>query len=217
MSACKDMTGMKFGRLTVLRCADNDIRGQAMWVCECDCGDHSISVVRGADLRSGKVMSCGCMHREHLGNLRRAHGESGTRLYQIWKNMKSRCLNSNNSAYERYGGRGIAVCNEWADDYESFANWARSSGYDDSLTIDRIDVDLGYSPDNCRWITYREQNVNKRCTHVESIDGITKPLIEWCEEYNMPYTLVKDRVNVLGWDIVRALTTPKRKIKNVRR
>ena len=131
-----------------------------------------------------------------------------TRLYDIWVNMKQRCFNQNDQAYQNYGGRGIAVCDEWKDDFQAFYDWSVSNGYQDGLSIDRINNDGNYSPENCRWTDRNVQNRNRRNNHKITYNGVTKTVVEWAEEKNIPYELLLNRLNKLGWSVERALTTP---------
>lgn len=157
-----DLTGQHFGRLTVLRRVEN--RGRyPCWECKCACG--RTTYITTPSLRSGHTISCGCYRKEvELENLsihRQTHGQSYSRLYRTWANMKARCENPNNHNYVYYGGRGIRVCDE-SKSFEPFEAWALSNGYSENLTIDRINVDGNYEPANCRWATVTEQNRNKR-------------------------------------------------------
>ena len=141
----------------------------------------------------------------------RHHGK-GTRLYGIWKAMKTRCYNPHFAAYSRYGGRGISVCDEWREDFPAFRDWALSHGYSDDLTIDRADNNLGYSPENCRWVTYRTQANNTRRNIVISVNGKTGTVAELCRYFGINSFLVYDRITRLGWEPEAALLTPARKI-----
>lgn len=166
-----DLTGQRFGRLTVIMREGRDSNGSATWFCKCDCG--SACVVRGTSLMRGYTNSCGCLHREFAGNNLSTHRKSKIRLHTVWKSMKTRCYNPHSNYYRRYGGRGITICNEWKDDFQAFYDWAMANGYDENAprgkcTIDRIDNDKGYSPDNCRWVDMKTQISNrshssKRC------------------------------------------------------
>ena len=136
-----DITGERYGRLTVQHYVGKAPNGHSRWLCKCDCGRETI--VSRSNLRSGKQVSCGCKRKEQVGALNRIHGGSHTRLYSIWTNMITRTTNPKGTAYQRYGGRGIKMCPEWRNSFEAFRDWAVASGYTDDLTIDRINND-GY-------------------------------------------------------------------------
>lgn len=201
-----DLTGQRYGKLTATFFAGKNKHGQTQWLCRCDCGYKT--VVTTGHLRSGHTKSCGCAAIETARKNHTTHGMGKTRLYRIWSNIKSRCENPGSSVYERYGGRGITVCDEWRDSFQSFKDWAEENGYKDNLTIDRIDNNGEYSPENCRWATPKEQGNNKRNNHLIEINGETKTLSQWCDLYGLSSDLVKQRINKLGWSPLMAFTTP---------
>lgn len=147
-----DLVGKKFGQLTVLEFYDVN-HGMSRWRCRCDCGNETI--VYGNHMLSGNTQSCGCVGREKRRKACTKHGQSHARIYQVWADMKDRCYNPNNCAYEYYGGKGIRVCDDWLIP-NNFFEWAFANGYDDSLTIDRLDANGWYEPNNCRWVTQHD-------------------------------------------------------------
>lgn len=166
----KDITGQRFGRLVAVERAGRNYARLAMWKCVCDCGNEKICT--GASLRSGNTKSCGCLQRDVAKTYNTKHGlTKHKRLYLVWKTMKKRCLNTSDEHYDRYGGRGITVCDEWLHNFQAFYDWAMTNGYDENApygqcTLDRIDNNMGYSPDNCRWVDMKTQS-NNRSTNRE--------------------------------------------------
>jgi len=187
-----DLTGRRFGKLVVLSRAESrmDATGhpRIYYLCRCDCGTEK--EILGASLSKGQTKSCGCGQIAYAksGDAKRTHGLTGTRLHRIWKNMHTRCYNTNSVKYARYGGRGIKICDEWLgyDGFKNFHDWSIENGYRDDLTIDRIDNDRNYCPDNCRWITNKEQATNKTMCRYITVDGITKTISEWIEFLGVP-------------------------------
>lgn len=173
-----DLFGRKFGALTVISRYGSK-NGDMFWNCKCKCG--KIIQVSTGQLNFGHIVSCGCLKRERVIERNTTHGLSNTRLYEIWCGMKKRCYDENSERYKDYGGRGITICDEWAEDFQAFYNWAVANGYKENLTIERKDVNGNYCPENCTWITKSEQSRNQRKTIRYTIFGIEKPLIEWCE------------------------------------
>ena len=201
-----DISGKRFGKYTVLKYVGNNKHGMALWECRCDCGN--IRTVVGSSLRKGVTVSCGCYHKEEVSKRKTTHGMSNTRIRTIWNHMIQRCTNPNNTAYKYYGQRGISVCNEWINDFQTFYKWSVENGYENGLTIDRIDTNKGYDPSNCRWVSRKVQQNNTNAVHNFTINGETKSLAEWCRIYNQHHETVRIRVLKRGWDIEKALTTP---------
>lgn len=157
----KDLTGQRFGRLVVVERVQNHGKNmQARWLCVCDCGNETTAL--SDNLKRGYVTSCGCYRKEKTAECKTTHGMNRTRLHRIWIGMKNRCCNPNNAGFEYWGARGIKVCDDWKNDFQSFYEWAISNGYADNLSIDRIDPNGNYEPSNCRWATAHEQRINQR-------------------------------------------------------
>ncbi|MEG6615386.1 hypothetical protein V6C27_02940 [Peptococcaceae bacterium 1198_IL3148] len=196
MAVFKDLTGQTFGRLTVIKLSKEIKSGnryRKYWLCICECGNKKD--VRTDSLTSGNVRSCGCIKKEQdHKNLTKNHRHkmSGTRLYGIWQKMKDRCYNKNVRSYKDYGARGIKVCDDWLTP-DNFFDWALANGYKDHLTIDRINNDGDYEPDNCRWITPKEQARNRRSNIEVEYLGEKMTMIEAAEKSNISYKVLNAR------------------------
>lgn len=197
----KPMKGKRFGRLVV-----KEYAGKGKWLCLCDCGN--IKAIDGNRLRSRGTLSCGCLQKERASKANTRHGQAKTRLYSIYRGMKARCKNPHLKEFERYGGRGITVCEEWAQSFEAFAKWAYENGYAENLTIDRIDNEKGYSPENCRWTGYLIQGRNRRNVRQLTYNGVTKTFKEWSEETGVPFHTLRYRILKLNWSAEKAFNVP---------
>lgn len=185
MSRLIDMTGQRIGRLTVIKRADDIVqpsgRRIAAWECACDCGNTV--VVSGDCLRrTPPTRSCGCYNHDRQVELHTTHNGTSTRLYGIWCAMKSRCYNPHNRSYKNYGGRGITMCELWRDSYEEFEAWAKQAGYEKDLSIDRIDNNGIYCPENCRWVDSVAQANNRRSNVLLTYNGKTQNVTAWARE-----------------------------------
>lgn len=200
MSKPLELEGKRFGRLVVLERSGSDKQRNIVWKCQCDCGN--IHYVKGALLKRGAVTSCGCKQKEacmHVVELGTKHGLSHHPLYQIWKSMRKRCNCKTEKSYPNYGGRGITICSEW-DDYAVFHKWALDNGWHKGVSIDRIDNDKGYSPENCRMATNKMQMRNRRKTVYLEYNGEKRPLSEWCEIYGLNMKTCYGRLHDYGWN-----------------
>lgn len=176
---------------------------QTAWLCKCDCGKEK--AVPAWNLVSGQTASCGCKKKD-IVNKTITHGQSYTRLYTIWVGMKQRCYYRKHKHYSEYGGRGITVCNEWKNNFQAFHDWSIANGYSDDLTIDRIDVNGIYSPENCQWVTQKEQNNNTRNNHFLEYNGEIHTISEWSKITGIPRTTICNRIKY-GWSIEKILAS----------
>ena len=202
MGKFQNLAGERFGRAIVLKRVENKSKRVA-YLCKCDCGNEFVTTA--LNLKKGDTKSCGCIKSEMLASRLTRHGKSKTRLYKIWKGMKNRCLNKNEPSHKNYGGRGISVCKEWTNDYLNFEKWANANGYNDNLTLDRIDVNGNYEPSNCRWATILEQQNNTRKSHYLEYNGKKKTIAEWAKDLNVKYNTIWTRLKH-GWPIEKVLS-----------
>ena len=193
MGGMIEMTDKVFGRLTVIGFSHRSESKRIFWKCQCKCGNTAN--VNGANLRNGSTKSCGCLSadikRDFIVKLRKTHGMTKTRTYKTWNGIIQRCLNSKNSSYHHYGGRGITVCNRWLK-FENF--YVDMGDRPDDMSIDRIDNDGNYEPDNCRWATQKEQTRNARSNRLILYNGETKTMVEWSETLGLSYATITNRV-----------------------
>ena len=202
MSKLIDITGKKYNMLTVISFYDIQDK-KSRWLCECDCGNKKVLFAK--DIKNGNTKSCGCLlHQKKYDDKTEMKIK---RLQRIYYNMKQRCYDKNNPLFKYYGKRNIKIYNEWIKDINKFFEWALNNGYNDNLTIERIDVNRNYEPNNCKWITKTQQGYNKTNTVLYTIEGQTKCLSEWCKLHKINYHIVYKRLK-RGKTIVEALTTP---------
>lgn len=202
-----DITGQRYGRLVAIKCVGSDKHHHAMWKCKCDCGN--IATVASNSLKRGLTKSCGCLSNEYLHSAKKGsliHEKTGSRLYAVWCGMKQRCYDKNSDHYYRYGGRGITVCDEWLYSFSAFEKWALENGYDEfakqgECTIDRIDNDGNYCPENCRFVSMKVQYYNR---------NVPKSMTEIAKEHGLTYDAVHQRIKK-GMTLEKALKKPLRK------
>lgn len=215
MSKYRDLTGQKFGRLTCLKFVGRNKGYDALWLCKCDCGSEHIT--RAGTLLNGHTKSCGCYQRDRTGESHTVHGlyfgEDGkrSRLYHVWGAMKRRCLAPNATHFADYGGRGIAVCQEWMN-FRPFYDWAMANGYKYGLTIERINVDGNYEPANCTWIPKSEQAQNRRYCKYITYMGKTMIVKKWADFLGIKPKVLELRLR-RGWSIEKAFNKPVRRLK----
>lgn len=211
----EDLTGKRFGKLNVMKYSHKEYNKKLhnhifYYLCKCDCGNEIIKSDRY--LKYTKTPSCGCYGLKKIKEVNKkahtTHGMRNSRIYRIWQSMKSRCKYKSVNGYENYGGRGIKVCDEWLNDFISFYNWAMKNGYKEDLTIDRIDVDGNYEPDNCRWATLKEQSNNRRDNHYITYNNETHSISEWSEILKINYATLLNRITRHKWSIERAFAEP---------
>lgn len=203
----KDLTGKRFGMLSVIKRSDerSNKKAYALWDCICDCGNKK--TVPSMYLQNGHTTSCGCLSKE---SRRRISGFNVSKhpIYKKYQGMIYRCENKNARNYKNYGGRGISICDEWRNDFMSFYNWSINHGYKKGLTIDRIDVDGNYTPDNCRWVDNNVQANNKTNSRFLECDGKTLTVAQWSKETGISQGTINTRINALGRSVEDALKTP---------
>lgn len=200
----KDLSGQKFGKLNVLKFNNiNRKNRHAVWLCICDCGSEIL--VESSRLTSGNTKSCGCLKAELNKSRALKHGHYNERLYKIWFDMKRRCYNKERKAYKYYGAKGITVCKEWLNNYNSFHDWALSHGYNNNLTLERIDFNGNYCPENCKWISQKEQTQNSSHNHFIKFNNKTLTITQWSKEIGIAPKTIRERLNK-GWATNKVLS-----------
>lgn len=209
-----NLDGYSFGCFTVIKEAPHHIRADGkkvrVWECRCVCGNTRL--LNKQEIMSQKRKSCGCKHDEYARAQATVHGDSHKRLHNIWSGMRSRCYNQNEYHYRWYGERGIKMCDEWVDNYVAFKEWAVNNGYSDTLTIDRINVDGDYCPDNCRWVTMKAQCNNRTDNHRVSVFGGLYTLSQLEEKTGIKQETIRRRLK-RGWSAEEAVTKSVRRNK----
>lgn len=202
----RNLTGNRFGKLVVVEDVGRRNRS-ILWRCECDCGGSKN--VTSINLTTGKCKSCGCLQKEMASESNKTHGDSKTKLFMIWSDMRKRCSNKNHHAYKYYGEKGVKVDKEWNSSFITFKEWSLNNGYAIGLSIDRIDVNGNYEPSNCRWVTHKAQMNNTTRNNNILYNGKTQSLTDWCEELNLPYSRMRYRLKKIKMSPEEAFTTPR--------
>lgn len=205
----KELIGKKIGHLTIMDFIKKDSHRHVFVKCLCECGNF---VIKRLDQLNDNS-SCGCFKSKIISINSTKHGFHGSDLYNRYYGIKNRCYNKNNKYYFNYGGRGITMCDEWKNDFIKFKNWALENGFEEHLTIDRIDNNKGYFPENCRWVTKQKQDRNKRSNKNFTWRGETHCVQEWCEILGFTRDCLYTRLVRNKWDIEKAMTTPQKNIK----
>ena len=206
------LVGKRVGRLTIVANTGRHQGNRVIWLCKCDCGNYTEVITTNLNPnRPNATLSCGCLRKEKATK----HNLSNTTIYKTLVAIKGRCKNPSNKFYSSYGARGITLCDEWDDEngFEKFYNWSIENGWKPGLSIDRIDNNKGYSPDNCRWTTQKTQANNTRRNRMITINEETHTLTEWAEINNICIGTIEDRVK-RGWSYVEAVTKPTKKAGN---
>lgn len=204
-----DIAGKRFGDLVALYPSKHGGDKGVFWKCQCKCGQETD--VRGSSLRSGATKSCGCgiVNGLKLGWESKTHGCSKTRLYSIWCGMKRRTSKAADERHRKdYYDRGIRTCDEWKNSFEAFQKWSLENGYDDGLTIERIDNNGNYEPGNCKWIPIEMQASNRRSSRILTYNGKSQTMAQWARELNISEDMLRERIVVLHWGVEDALLTP---------
>ena len=208
MGRFKDLTGQRFGRLTVKNLDHKEKvknGSKTYWYCICECGRSAI--IRTDHLTRNITHSCGCLERENIKNIGLPrHGQSNTKLYFVWNSMRQRCRNYKTIEYKNYGEKGVTYCKEW-EKFEPFYDWALKNGYKEGLSIDRIDVNGNYEPSNCRWVTMKVQQNNRSNNRLIEWNGKQQTVSQWSDELEISYKTIESRLNAYGWSVEKTLTT----------
>ena len=210
MSGIVDLTGQHFGFLEVISMTNERKHGKVVWLCKCEC--ENVCKVTSNNLKNGSTISCGCYNKKNLARCRTKHGLYKSRIYNIYICMKERCYNPNTKSYKDYGDRGIEVCDEWLgeDGFKNFYEWSVANGYDNSLSIDRINVNGNYEPSNCKWSTSTEQNNNTRRNNNITLNCETHTISEWSRIKGLSRNTLVARLRN-GWSIEDSLNKPVKK------